>query len=157
MNMSFSEKSVWLSFVITFVVWGKYLYELMQMSNGMLSIEEQRDLALSLLAYATFYIIIAEIIFHTIIAMANPKDAELTGDERDQIIANKATSPAYAILFTGVIVTIMHLLVFEHFPNVATHSSVQIPFLTAHILIVFGLMAELYRFGYMIWCYRKEA
>jgi hypothetical protein len=68
-----------------------------------------------MLAYATLFVIITESVFHAIIAMANPSDANLVGDERDKSIANKATSAAYGILFTGVIIVIVHLLLFEYF------------------------------------------
>lgn len=157
MNMSFSEKSAWFSFVLTLAVWGKYVFEIFQMGGDSLSAEEQRRLALSMMAYATIYMIIAETVFHIIVGLANPNDAKLVGDERDQTIASKATSPAYNILFVGVVITIVHLLVFEHFPDIPTIASIQIPYLAAHLLIVFALLSELYRFGYMIWCYRKEA
>ena len=157
MNMSFSEKSAWLSFIITLAIWGKYVFEVLQLGGSALNITEQRALALSMLAYATLFVIIAESVFHAIIAMANPSDANQVGDERDKSISNKATSAAYGILFTGVIITIVHLLIFEYFPEISANSSLQIPFLSAHILIIFGLLSELGRFGYMIGSYRKEA
>lgn len=154
MNMSFSEKSAWISLVIMIYIWGDYLFELIGMHGSGLDMESKKSSALVLLNTAIIAVIIAEAVFHTVLAMAYPNKADQQGDERDQQIEMAATKPAYAILFTGVIIAIGHLLIVEQFPEMAK-SSIEIPFIGVHILMFSALLAEIARFVIMIKRYRS--
>ncbi|MDM7862177.1 hypothetical protein QTP81_16345 [Alteromonas sp. ASW11-36] len=154
MNMSFSEKSAWISLVILVYVWGDFTFGLFALHSSTEAMSVKRDIALGMLGTAVIAVIIAEAVFHTILAMAHPSSQEQQGDERDKQILLIATKPAYAILFTGVMVATGHLLIVEQWNNMIEHSSLQIPFIAIHILLFSALIAEMVRFVIMIKEYR---
>ncbi|WP_100642558.1 hypothetical protein [Alteromonas facilis] len=154
MNMSFSEKSAWISLVIIFYIWGDYALGLVGLHNSAIDMEDKKSLALQMINIAIIAVIIVESVFHAVLAMAHPKPSEQAGDERDKLISLKATSPAYAVLFTAVVLGIGHLLIIEQFEQFAEGSSLNIPFIGVHILLFGALIAEIVRFAMMIKEYR---
>ncbi len=154
MNMSFSEKSAWISLVIMIYIWGDYLFNLVGMHSSDIDMDSKKSAAIVMLNTAIIAVIMAEAVFHTVLAMAYPNKEDQEGDERDKQIEMSATKPAYAIMFTGVVVTIGHLLIVEQFPQMSD-SSIQIPFIGVHILMFSALLAEIVRFVMMIKSYRS--
>ena len=155
MDMSFSEKSAWISFFSTLLIFGYYFFKLFGLSGA--DGEEASQAAVRLLTQAVVLTIIVESVFHGMLAATNRKAAELGADERDKLIELKASKLGYAILSTGVIIVIVRLIILEFNPDFADHkSSLHIPLLTAHILMFSFILSELVRFGGQIVYYRRE-
>lgn len=154
MNMSFSEKSAWISFVSTIAIFGYYFFKLSELSGIDLALA--KPLALALLFKAIVLIAIVEAVFHAMLAQTNIKAAKLGADERDKLIELKASKYGYTILSLGVFFTLGRLLLVEQFPQLSEHnSSLAIPFFTAHILMFAFILSEIVRFGSQIVLYRR--
>ncbi|WP_100657892.1 hypothetical protein [Alteromonas flava] len=154
MNMSFSEKSAWISLAVVVYIWGDYAIGLYSLHTSSAPLVDKQELILQMITTAVIAVIIVESVFHAVLAMAHPKKTEQQGDERDRAIALQATNVAYTILFTGVIMTIGHLLWVEHFGRATYSSSFNIPFIEVNILLFSALLAEVFRFGFMLKEYR---
>lgn len=154
MNMPFTEKSAWISLVVIIYIWGQYALDVIGLHSNPISMEDKEAIALSMISTALIAVIIAESAFHIILAMAHPDEDEQAGDERDKQINLIATKPAYAALFVGTIFAIGHLQMGAYFPQMIENSSLQIPFISIHILIFSALIAEIIRFAVMIKEYR---
>ena len=155
MDMSFSEKSAWISFTSTLLIFGYYFFNVLGLSGT--DGEAANHAAVMLLAQAIVLTIIVESVFHGMLAATNHKAAELGADERDKTYELKASKIGYAILSTGVIIVIGRMIILELNPDFADHnSSLQIPMLTAHMLMFSFILSELARFGMQILYYRKE-
>lgn len=154
MDMSFSEKSAWISFTSTLAIFGYYFYQLTGLSG--LEGEEASQAAMVLLTSAIVLTIIVESVFHGMLAATNHKAAEQGADERDKLIELKASKYAYAVLSTGIILVIGRMIILEFNPSFTDHgSSLQVPMLTAHMLMFSFILAELVRFGGQILYYRR--
>ncbi|MCV6627408.1 MAG: hypothetical protein OIF38_15015 [Cellvibrionaceae bacterium] len=154
LDMSFREKSAWASFIITLVIFGNYFYEL----SGFAALDQQaaKDAALSLLARSIVAVIVLEILIHSLIAAMDSKAAEAAADEREQAIASKANHYGYYLLSATVLMVIGRMLLLEFFPERAD-SSIELPMLTLHLLMLGFILSELLRFGSQIWAYRRSA
>lgn len=154
MDMSFSEKSAWISFVSTIGIFGYYFIKVIAL--GGLPAEEASEAALSLLFQAIVLSVIVESVFHTMLAATNRRAAEMGADERDRVIQWKANQLGYSILVTGVMIVIGRLIIVEVEPSFADeNSSLNVPMLTAHILMFSFILSEVARFGSQIFYYRR--
>lgn len=154
MEMSFKEKSTWISLLCTICIFAYYFYNL----GALVGIPEvqAKAAATSLATRAIIYIVIAETLFQALLSASNHRDAELGNDERDQIFSYKSNRVAYSILVTGVFITLGRLVLVEYNPNFADHnSSLQIPMLTAHILLFSFILSEVARFATQLFYYRR--
>ena len=155
MDMSFSEKSAWISFTSTLLIFGYYFIRLLGLSGSYG--EEASQAAVVLLGQAIVLTIIVESVFHGMLAATNRKAAELGADERDKNYELRASKIGYAILSTGVIIVVGRMIILEFNPDfVDQNSSLQIPLLTAHMLMFSFILSELARFGMQILYYRRE-
>lgn len=154
MDMSFSEKGAWISFFSTLAIFGYYFLKIIGL--GELEGESASQAAITLLISAIVLTIIVESVFHGMLAATNRKAAELGADERDKLIELKASKFGYGVLSVGVIMVIGRMIILEFNPDYADeNSSLQIPLLTAHVLMFSFILAELVRFGGQIVLYRK--
>ena len=154
MDISFKERCVWVSFLVTLWIFGDYFFNLLGLSD--LPAEQGKESALDLLGRAVLFVTILEIVFHSIIAATDRKEAEMGGDERDKSIAQRANQYGYYVLSTGVIFVVGRMMLVEAFPRFADeNSSIYVPMLTAHILLFSFILSELIRFGAQIWFYRR--
>lgn len=86
-DMSFKEKSIWVSLLIIALVYSKYfLYVFVGLASGTL---DKGDIS-GLFFGAVIALITYQIIFHIIIATINVKEAVAPTDERDRMISTKA-------------------------------------------------------------------
>jgi hypothetical protein len=106
--MSFREKSAWIT-LITLVVLTLFFFThlppawLFDPPGGFL---------LLVLAIGVAAFVVIEIIAHIIVAVRAPRDAQAPRDERERLIALKATSIAayvYAFLSLGSVFLVIHL------------------------------------------------
>ena len=154
--MSFKEKSIWVSLVTTVFIFSYYFISLQSLAD--LPVNETKQIAGELLLKAIIMMIIVEIIFHIIIAIFNPDDAQQKADERDKLYQLKANSIGYAFLILGVMISLGRILLNEFFAPTDTSEVIQVlPLLTANILLFSFIISELARFTSQLFFYRKGA
>jgi uncharacterized membrane protein len=158
MNMTFREKSTWLSLLATIFVFGHYAIAVFSMDAAVLNQDEMVELAMSNLSSAVLYIIIVEVIFQSLTAAASRNKLELEGDERDKFISLVANNSGYWVLTFGVFITLGQLIL----PNVIgveflLEQRSIMPMIEMHLLLFSFILAEIVRFSHQIYLYRKDA
>jgi len=106
--MSFREKSAWIT-LITLVLLTLFFVTHLPPS-WMLT--PQPGFMFHVLVAGVVAFVVIEIIAHVIVAIRAPRDAQAPRDERERLIALKATSIAayvYAILSLGSVFVVIHL------------------------------------------------
>ena len=154
MNWSFREKSIWISLISTLLIFGDYFLNLIYLSG--LSEVAAQSAVLGLSLRAVFLIIIVEIVFQGLLVLSNRKEAEFGVDERDKLYEYRGNSFGYTVLIIGVFTTLGGTVLLEINPDFLNHSSVlNIPFLTAHILLFSFILSEVVRFSGQLFYYRS--
>ncbi|MDC0603483.1 hypothetical protein OAP14_10780 [Aliiglaciecola sp.] len=154
MDMSFKEKSAWISLFSTLGIFGYYFYNIALLHGA--PAELAKEAALELLLKAIILSVVVEVIFHSVLSATNYKAAEFGSDERDKMYEYKANNIGYTILVIGVMLTLGRIIIVEYNPDFADHnSSMQIPLLTAHILMFSFILSEVVRFAGQIFYYRR--
>jgi hypothetical protein len=155
MNMSFREKSIWISLFSTLLIFGDYFLNVISLAG--LSDELAKTAALELSLRALFLIIIVEIIFQGMLAASNRKAAELGADERDKWFEYKGNNFGYTVLVIGVFITLGRIVFLEINPEFNEQSGLlNIPLLTAHILLFSFIFSEVVRFSAQLFYYRSS-
>ena len=139
-NMSFREKSTWISFLLLLVISVPFFYQFLRIESGRTSSEASFHLFLALV----IMFVVGEIVLHAIIVMQSPRDARAPKDERERLIDLKAMRVAFFVLMTGALLVI----VMVHFPV----DRLQI--LQALLLAV--VVAELTMLGARLVYYRRD-
>ena len=138
--MSFREKSAWISFVLllaTFLIYaGRFAWVIATHSG-------ERDLIHIFLALVGGLVVL-EIVLHVIAAMTSPGEARLPKDERERLIAMRATQAAFPVLIFGALASIgtMHLGARA--------------WMMGHTTLLAIVVAELVKFGTEIRLYRRD-
>jgi hypothetical protein len=154
MDMSLKEKSTWLSLLSTVSVFGYYFYSIIGLAG--LPENESLDIALALSIKTITAVVMIEILFQSLLAISNHRGATLGNDERDKLFNYRSTSIAYSVLVCGVFLTLGRIVILEYNPSFdGGQSSWQIPLLTAHILLLSFILAEVSRFAALIFFYRR--
>jgi len=137
--MSFREKSAWVTFVLL-LGFGIYFVEVASPWWNPTAPHVNHFQLFILLLIA---IVILEIASHIVITMQSPRDAKAPLDERERLIALRATRPAFFVLLVGAFLSIgtMHL-------GVST-------WVLAHCVLLAIWIAELTRFGTQVYYYRR--
>lgn len=137
--MSFREKSAWVSFVSIALVFGIYFARIFHLlPRGWIT---GNPFHLFLLLVGT--LVILEVALHAAIAIQSPRDARTPKDERERLIALKATRPAFQVLLVGTFAAIGTL-----------HLNVD-RFGMANAMLIAIVLAELTRFGAQIVYHRR--
>jgi hypothetical protein len=139
MEMSFREKSAWISVVLILVVFGPYFWLVGRSLAGAGHVHGGTQFALILL------FVVLEIVLHVAIAAQSPRDARAPKDEREHLIDLKATSSAFYVLFGGALLSIftMHFRV-----NVWTLSQFVLFSIVVAELVKFISQIVLFRRGF---------
>lgn len=154
MNMSFREKSIWISLISTLLIFGDYFLNVIALAN--LSEAVAKTTALELSIRAIVLIIIVEIIFQTVLALNNHKAANLGADERDKLFEYKGNNFGYTVLVIGVFITLGRIVFLEINPEfIEQTNGLTIPLLTAHILLFSFILSEVVRFSAQLYYYRR--
>jgi hypothetical protein len=154
MNMSFREKSIWISLISTLLIFGDYFLNVIALANLSEAVAKTTALELSIRAFVL--IIIVEIIFQTVLALNNHKAANLGADERDKLFEYKGNNFGYTVLVIGVLLTLGRMVSLEISPEFIEQFKVlNIPFLTAHILLFSFILSEVVRFSAQLYYYRR--
>src|SRR5262245_23014159 len=139
MEMSFREKSAWISVVLIVLVFGPYFWLVGRSFAGTGHVHVGTQFALILL------FVVLEIVLHIAVAIQSPRDAEAPSDERDNLIDLRATRVAFYVLFGGALVSIFTL----HFPvNVWTLSQFVLFSIVVAELVKFSSQIVFYRRGF---------
>ena len=154
MNMSFKEKSIWISLISTVLIFGDYFLNVITL--GGLPEEVAKSAALGLSLRTIFLIIIVEIVFQGMLAVSNRKAAELGADERDKLFEYKGNNFGYTALSFGVFISLGMNVSLEMNPElIEQYTMLNIPLLTAHILLFSFIFSEVVRFSSQLYYYRS--
>ena len=138
-DMSFREKSAWISVLTYLGVYGYYFWVVV----GAIQAGHTEGLPfLGLLVNLMVLLVVLEIVLHIVAAIQRPKDAQAAVDEREKLIALKATRNAFHVVMLGAVLAIA---------AVALGAPV---FFTVNGLFLAIVLAELTRFGGQIVYYR---
>jgi len=138
--MSFREKSAWISLILIFFGFGAYFAVVL---HGLITPAAHHVPYFVFFAALVVAVVISEVVLHIIIAARFPADAKSPLDERERLIALKATRPAFYVLLVGAFLAIgtMHLG--------------ARPWVLAHAVLFAIWIAELTRIGTQLYLYRR--
>jgi archaellum biogenesis protein FlaJ (TadC family) len=139
-DMSFREKSTWISFVLLLAISIPFFYQFVRIESGSASSQASFHLFLALV----ILFIVGEVVLHAIIVMQSPRDARAPKDERERLIDLKAMRVAFFVLMTAAILVI----VLVHFP-VDRFAIIQ-------VLLLAVVVAELTMLGARLVYYRRD-
>jgi len=140
MNMSFKEKSVWTSLIITIIVFGYYFTRVFNILNQ--TTDGPTNLILLFIG-AVIVMIIFEIVSHVILAVIYKKEVNESSDELEKLIELKGVKISYWILFFGIFQAIVNLLMNKP------------PLMVANILLLFFVFAQIVGESIKLYYYRK--
>ena len=137
--MSFREKSAWISFVLLLIVLAAFFTTAARISAG----EIERNLGFRIEIGLLVGFVALEILLHAGIALQAPDEARAGRDEREQLIAMRATRNAFPVLVLGSLgsVGLLHV----------TSSAWQI----GHHVLLAIMVALLVKFGWQIVYFRQ--
>ena len=128
MNLSFKEKTIWTSLIITILVFSIYFIKVFSLLNEQ---NIDKTAIITLFIGVVVLMIIIEIVSHIILAIVYKKDVNIEIDEREKLIDLKSTQISYYILIFGV---------FQSGISLMTTAS---PFIIANIILFFFILAEI--------------
>jgi hypothetical protein len=139
MEMSFREKSAWVSLILIVLVFGPYFWLVGRSFAGLGHVHAGTQFALIGLFVAF------EIVVHIAIAVQSPRDARAPKDEREILIDLLATRAAFYVLFVGALFAIFTM----HFRfNVWQLSQMMLLAIVVAELVKFGRQIVLFRRGF---------
>ena len=135
MEMSFREKSAWISLVLILLVFGPYFWLVGRSFTG----------GEHVLAGSQFGLIVVFIVLEIVvnIAIQSPRDAQAPIDEREDLIDLRATRVAFYVLFGGALMSIFTM-----------HFRLTVWMLSQCVLFTI-VIAELVKFSSQIVFYRR--
>lgn len=150
MDMSFQEKSILGSLVITLCLFGAYFIQVFKVFTA------DSSGAVAVLPFTLIGIVVAvvvvEVIYHIAIALASRDEGE---DERDRLIEAKATRFSYYILATGSITAAGYMLISAFLDHSAGDSSFQTLIAAANMIIFSFILSEVVGFALQLYYYRR--
>lgn len=138
--MSFREKSAWISFFVTLVVWGGYVFHVYVWPG-----DGAGRLAMPLFIGAVIVTVVFQVVLHIGAAVQAPRDAQSPADERDQLISLKATRWSSYAMATGALLAAASL-----------HIGADVVDMANGVIAALAL-AELVRCASVIAAYRRGA
>jgi len=138
--MSFKEKSILGSLIITIIVFGYYFLQVFKTTGSTLF---EVANGISFFIGAVVLMVLLEIILHIILAITNKNESNQSNDERDKLIDLKATRISYYILVFGIFtVGVSMLFSFD-------------TLLLANTMLLFFIIAEIVGFSMQLYYYRR--
>ena len=98
MNLSFQEKSTWISLFSLLIAYSYYFYRVFATP-----VSESETFTLFILAVVV--IVIIQIVLHIVVAIFNARDAQQGSDERDKLFELRATRIASVVLASGALLS----------------------------------------------------
>ncbi|MEZ5291636.1 MAG: DUF2178 domain-containing protein [Vicinamibacterales bacterium] len=140
-QMSFREKSAWISFLSLLAVFTPFFYYSYLTLTDQMGRREGATTAFTLLAA----FVVLEIVLHAVIAIRAPKEARSPRDERERLIEMRATRLAFPVLVLGALLSaaVIHV----------TRSA----WIMQQAVLFAIVVAELLKFGTEIVLFRRGA
>jgi hypothetical protein len=138
--MSFREKSAWISLICLALVFGVYFGTLLSSSEEANFQESGHAFVLAVIILVTL-----EVVLHVLAAWRAP-DARSPADERERLIALKATRVAFYVLAAGAFLA-----------SVAIVHAPANRWLLANAVLFAIVTAEVVKFGVQVVLYRRGA
>lgn len=141
LNMSFEEKSTWVSLAIILLVFTGYFVQVFEgISTGSL---DKADVT-GLFFGAVITVVVLEVALHIVTAIFNVKDADQSMDERDRLYAVKAGNISGWVLGIGVL-------------TIAAHTFIQDlnPLLVANLLLFMVFVSQIASYALKLFYYRR--
>ena len=138
--MSYKEKSILASLILTVIIFGIYFIKVFA---TMSTTDSGLVNSIVLFIGAVLYIVILEIIVHIILPIFYKNEHKDSDDERDKLIQLKATRISYFILVFGMFITTISLLLS------------LTPLLISNIILLSFIIAEITGFSIQLYYYRK--
>ena len=107
-NMSFREKSTWISFLLLLLISIPFFYQFIGIERRF----SNSPAAFLLFLLLVILFVVGEIVLHALIVMQSPRDARAPKDERERLIDLKAMRVAFFVLMSGA----LSVIVLVHFP-----------------------------------------
>ena len=106
-EMSFREKSAWVSFVSTLLLFVAYFWTVSREYDGLIAKHSAAVMEFGLLGA----FIAIEIVLHVFLTIQKPDEARAPRDEREHLIELKATRVAFYVLVVGALASVglMHV------------------------------------------------
>jgi hypothetical protein len=137
--MSYREKSISVSLLITLYIWSNYTWGVINLyQHALLSIEAINRLLLS----AVLSIILLEIVIQSVVTIFKYKEANVKSDERDKVISRRANTYAYKFLALGVFYVIFYILFPQMYQFTLSIPDLPKEYEILHLVIAFALLAE---------------
>jgi hypothetical protein len=151
--MPFREKLAWISLTSTLLIWGSYFVEIgLDAAAGRL----ETGALLGLFVGRVILSVVVEVVLATAAALLTPKEANARADEREQLIALKATNAAYGVLsFGAVIAAVTGALVAVRGAGLLPQTEADVAFVSANGVLFALLLAEVVRSTFQIVGYRR--
>ncbi|HTT98840.1 MAG TPA: hypothetical protein VMF58_12380 [Rhizomicrobium sp.] len=140
--MPFREKSAWISLLAYLGIYGFYFAKV---GAALMRGDTDGTPFLGLFAQSVVMFVLVTIVFTVVIAVLSPRDAQAPTDEREKLIALKASSASGYVLASGVVLTIGVI-----FFGVKE-------FLVINLLFFVLVLSEMFRIVTQIVLYRRGA
>ena len=137
MEMSFREKSAWISLTLIVLVFGPYFWLVGRTVAGADHVHAGTQFALIAL------FVVLEIVLHIAIGLQSPRDARAPKDEREILIDLRATRVAFYVLFVGALFSIFTM----HFRTTV--------WMLSQTVLLSIVIAELVKFASQIVLFRR--
>ncbi|MFT5163408.1 MAG: hypothetical protein ACI9FJ_002003 [Alteromonadaceae bacterium] len=151
-EMSYKEKSVWVSFAVMLAIWVSYF-------NDVISLHGSQALTVdaihSLLLKVVILTIVAEIVMQIIVAIIDHKQANDKDDERDKLITLYGKRNAYSILVIGVFAAVFQIIVPTLFERGSLTLNLPNEYFILHVIILSTVMAETVNASTRLFYYRR--
>jgi len=150
MDMSFQEKSILGSLVITVCLFGAYFIQVFKVFTA-----DSSDAVVTLpiaLIGIVIAVVVVEIIYQITIALVSRDEGE---DERDRLIEANATRFSYYILATGSITAVGYMLISGFVGDSVAEVSFQTLIAAANMIIFSFILAEVVGFAMQLYYYRR--
>lgn len=138
--MTFAEKSAWIM-GLALMVGGAAYVRVVAASSARLG--EVAPPSFGLLVMATVALVGVAVVSHTVVALANPADANQPEDERDVRVAQRAGNVAGYVLGAAVLSGMFGYTI---------HGNGNLLF---HVLVVGLILSQVSEYGLSLWFYRR--
>ncbi len=155
-EMSFREKSAWVSTLVIGYVIFVYLRDMNNLSaNDALTIVSMKKE----LIQAVFITVMLNILGHVVIGIIDKNQAEVDADERDSLIDLQANNLGYTTLAVAVFVSLFLLWFMGDTPELYQHrllfEELPVSYNVFNVLVVGFLISELVRYSAQVYYYRR--
>lgn len=143
LDMSFEEKSIWVSLLIILFVFVGYFS---QVFEGMFSGSLDKADIFAMFIGAIISVVVLQIVLHSVIAIFAVKDAQSSRDERDRLFAMKSGNISGLVL--GISVMMISLVTLAHEFNSLWVANILLFAVFVSQIVDYVLQIIYYRRGY---------